>query len=76
MKRSELNRVRKNLNLTQEAVAQKASIQRSYYGLIENGLRNPTLKIATNIATALETPIGQIFPNEIFFGNRCYDMKQ
>lgn len=76
MKRSELNRARKNLKLTQEAVAKKAGIQRSYYGLIENGFRNPTLKIATKIATALETSIEQIFPDEIFFGNKCYDMKR
>lgn len=76
MKREELASVRKKRQMTQEDVAIKAGIQRSYYGLIENGIRNPTLHIATKIATALEVSISDVFPNEIFFGNKCYNMKQ
>ncbi len=76
MKREELASTRKRLKMTQEEVAQKAGIQRSYYGLIENGIRNPTLKIATQIAVALCVPIQDIFPDEIFFGNKCYVEKQ
>lgn len=76
MKRSELIRIRKGKKLTQEAVANRAGIKRSYYGLIETGVRNPTLKIATQVAKALGVSIIEIFPEEIFFGNKCYDAKQ
>ena len=73
MKREELIKVRKSLGLTQADMA--AGVHRSYYGLIENGNRNPTLKIAAKIATALNSSIEQLFPDEIFFANKCYEMK-
>lgn len=76
MKRLELASIRKERQLTQAEVAEKAGIQRSYYGLIENGLRNPTLHIATKIATALGVAIVDIFPNEIFFNGKCYESKR
>ncbi len=75
MKRGQLIKVRKQLGMTQEDVAQAAGIHRSYYGLIEIGRRNPTLKIATQIATALNSNIGELFADEIFFANKCYEMK-
>lgn len=66
MKREELIKVRKSLGLTQADMAAAAGVHRSYYGLIENGNRNPTLKIAAKIATALNSSIEQLFPDEIF----------
>lgn len=75
MKREELIKVRKSLGLTQADMAVAAGVHRSYYGLIENGNRNPTLKIAAKIATALNSSIEQLFPDEIFFANKCYEMK-
>lgn len=75
MKRDQLIKVRKQMEMTQEDVARTAGIHRSYYGFIENGRRNPTLKIATQIAIALNSNIGELFPGEIFFANKCYEMK-
>ncbi len=75
MKRDELINTRKQLGVTQAYVAKKIGVNRSYYGLIETGKRNPTLKIATKIATTLNSNIEALFPNEIFFANKCYDMK-
>lgn len=75
MKRLELISVRKNLSMTQAEVANKAGVQRSYYGLIETGKRNPSLYIATKIATALGVTIKDIFPNDIFFAEKCYKLK-
>lgn len=72
--REELIKVRKSLGLTQADMAAAAGVHRSYYGLIENGNRNPTLKIAAKIATALNSSIEQLFPDEIF-ANKCYEMK-
>lgn len=76
MKRNKLISARKQLQMTQEEVAIKSGIQRSYYGLIENGLRNPTLHTAMKIAFALNVTIQDVFPEEIFFGNKCYELKQ
>lgn len=76
MKREQLIKTRKNLGLTQADMATAAGVHRSYYGLIENGNRNPTLRIATKIATVLDSNIEQLFPDDIFFANKCYEMKQ
>lgn len=76
MKREQLIKTRKSLGLTQADMATATGVHRSYYGLIENGNRNPTLGIATKIATALNSNLEQLFPDEIFFANKCYDMKQ
>ncbi len=76
MKRERLIETRKNLGLTQADIAVKAGVHRSYYGFIENGTRNPTLGIATKIAEALNSNIEQLFPEEVFFGNKCYEMKR
>ena len=76
MKREQLIKTRKNLGLTQADMATAAGVHRSYYGLIENGNRNPTLKIATKIAISLDSSIEQLFQNYIFFANRCYETKQ
>lgn len=73
MNRSELQRLRKQRGMSQNELATKASMNRSYYGLIETGLRNPTLPKAQRIATALSVDISQAFPNETFFGNKCYN---
>lgn len=75
MKREQLINTRKSLGMTQADMATVAGIHRSYYGLIETGNRNPTLKIATKIATSLNSSIEQLFPNDIFFANKCYEMK-
>ncbi len=76
MKREQLIKARKSLGMTQADMATAAGVHRSYYGLIENGNRNPTLRIATKIATALDSSIEQLFPDDIFFANKCYEMKQ
>ena len=76
MKRAALFEKREKQGLSQSDVAKKAGINRSFYGLIENGKRNPTLKVANNIANALGSRVQEIFPNEFFFANKCYDSKQ
>lgn len=75
MKRTSLLHARKNAGMTQQELADASGIQRSYYGLIETGQRNPTLRIATKIAAALDTDLEHVFPDEIFFANKCYAMK-
>lgn len=75
MKRNDLIQVRKEKRRTQQEVAKSAGINRSYYGLIENGNRNPSLIIAIKIADYLDVDLSQIFKNEIFFNEKCYKMQ-
>ena len=51
---------RKKLNLTQEGLALKANIERSYMGTIERGERNPTLLKVHRIAKALGTSLSEL----------------
>ncbi|EGT4532610.1 TPA: helix-turn-helix transcriptional regulator [Clostridioides difficile] len=74
-KRLNLISVRKKMGLTQADVAKYLGINRSYYGFIENGIRNPNLDIANNIAKLFNLELKEAFPEEIFFANKCYKMK-
>lgn len=74
MKRADLLKVRKEKGLTQEEIAKNTGINRSYYGLIENGNRNPSLKIAIRIAGFLNVQLKEIFTDEMFFIEKCYSM--
>ena len=76
MKRDKLVQMRKKLGLTQEQVSSKAGVKRSYYGLVENGVRNPSLENALKISAALDSKIEDLFVGEIFFNGRCYDTSQ
>ena len=50
----ELVKIRKERKLTQQEVADLAGMKRSYYGLIENGVRRPSPEVAIRIGAALE----------------------
>lgn len=53
MNRSWLISKREGSEKSQEEVATEAGISRQYYGMIENGSRNPSVEVAKRIATAL-----------------------
>lgn len=76
MKREKLITFRKKSNLTQVQVADMVAINRSHYGFIENGERNPSYEVAHKISDVFGVTIEEAFPDEIFFGNRCYIKKQ
>ncbi|URN85827.1 helix-turn-helix transcriptional regulator [Acetobacterium wieringae] len=76
MKREKLYELRKEAKLTQKQMSEFANINRSYYGLIENGERNPSLPIAEDISEALGKKVEEVFDNEVFFANKCYVKKQ
>lgn len=48
-------------NLSQEELAFKAGVHRTYLGGIERGERNPSLKNIMAIANALEVTLVQLF---------------
>ncbi len=58
------------MKLTQLQVAQSASIERAYYTQIENGKRNPSVKVAKNIANVLS------FEWSLFFEVNCSEKRQ
>lgn len=64
MKRIWLVLKREEKCLTHEEVASRADIQRQYYGMIENGTRNPSVEVAKRISNVLE------FEWTIFFENK------
>ena len=55
---------RKELGLTQKAVADDAKISRGAYGAIERGLRYPSLDTALRICAVLKMPVDEAFPIE------------
>lgn len=48
-------------NLSQEELAFKTGVHRTYLGSIERGERNPSLKNITAIAKALNVTLAQLF---------------
>ena len=54
---------RKERGLSQEDLAFKADLHRTYIGMIERAEKNITLENINKIAKALETPISELFKN-------------
>lgn len=52
---------RKELSLTQEALAYMADIDRTYIGYVENGRQNITLSMLNKFAKALKLDIKDFF---------------
>ena len=53
--------LRKNRQFTQENLSEKSDIGVQYISRIENGSANPTLKIVSALAAALEVALSDIF---------------
>lgn len=59
--RTKLIELREKRGLTQEEVATMVGISRSFYGLIETGLRNPTYGLAKKIARIFNVDAESLF---------------
>ena len=57
--------LRSNLGLSQEKLALKADLDRTYIAGVENGKRNLSLKSLEKILLALEVSFGDFFKNKI-----------
>lgn len=51
---------RKDLRLSQERLAQKSGLDRSYISLLERGIRQPSLTTIFQIAQALNLPLQEL----------------
>ncbi len=57
-----IRKLRKDKGFTQEAFADHAGLDRSYYGAVERGERNVATLNLLKIAHALEVQVGELFP--------------
>lgn len=57
----EVQKARKRLGLSQEQLAERAGLHRTYIGMIERAEKNVTLRNIEKIAKALEVQIKDLF---------------
>lgn len=55
-----VRRFRKERGLSQEALAFECGLHRTYISGVERGIRNPTVVVLEEIATALEVPVSRL----------------
>ena len=60
--------VRKNMSLSQEGLAERCGLHRTYIGGIERGERNVSLENMYKIAGALKVGMGDLFNDELYPG--------
>ena len=53
--------LRRETGLSQEEFAEKCGFARTYMSRIETGGANPSLDAIQTLATALKTPVGELF---------------
>lgn len=58
---NKIKELRIKLNLTQEELAEKASVRRETIIFLEQGKYNPSLKLAHDVAKALGTTVDKLF---------------
>lgn len=56
-----LQRVRKNIGLTQEKLAEATRLSTTFIGLLEIGQRRPSIKTLQKIASALKVDVKDLF---------------
>lgn len=57
-----MQKVRKAQNISQEELASKLSMHRTYIGMVERGERNPTIRTLYKIAKALKVESNELLP--------------
>lgn len=58
---NKIKKLRQNLGLTQEELANLAKVRRETIVFLEQGKYNPSLKLARDIAKVLKTKIDDLF---------------
>ncbi len=61
-----IRELRKELELSQEALAYKAEVDRTYITDVENGRRNVSVEILTRIISALDVSYSKFFNSKEF----------
>ncbi len=55
-----VRRIRRERNWSQEELAFESGLHRTYISGVERGVRNPTVLVLQEIATALDVPAAQL----------------
>lgn len=74
MKRPYLTKLRKEIG-SQALVSSHLGISRTFLGAIENGERNPTVKLMAKMENYFNAPAKELFP-DLFFTDICHKTKQ
>lgn len=61
-----IKELRKELELSQESLAYKAEVDRTYVTDVENGRRNVSVEILERLIKALDLPISDFFNSKEF----------
>jgi transcriptional regulator with XRE-family HTH domain len=61
-----VRRARLRTGLTQEELADRCGLDRSYIGGVERGERNPTLVVIEKIAAGLDIPLRRLFSQTMY----------
>lgn len=56
-----VQKLRKNMGLSQEELAEKIKISRTHMGHVEQGRKSPSLKVMTKLAKALKVRMSDLF---------------
>lgn len=59
--KTRIKELRAKYNMTQEELAKKVGVRRETIVFLEKGKYNPSLKLAYNVATSLESRIEEVF---------------
>ena len=59
-----VKKARRQVGLSQEALALRAGINRSYVGQIERGIGNPSLQVMVKLAATLEMDVADLLKRE------------
>ena len=59
--KNRINELRLKLNMTQEELAKRAGVRRETIVFLEQGKYNPSLKLAHEVAVALQTSLDDLF---------------
>lgn len=59
---NKIQKLRKAFGLTQEELAEKIKISRTYMGHIEQGRKSPSLKVLNKLSKTLKVKVGDILP--------------
>jgi transcriptional regulator with XRE-family HTH domain len=57
----QVKRLRSESSLTQQALAEKCNIFRTYLSRIENGSANPTITVVSDLASVLNVEVAELF---------------
>lgn len=57
-----IQKIRKEVDLTQEKLAERVGVTTTFIGYVETGYRKPNLKMIYKIARALGVKVKDIFP--------------